>query len=112
MPSKETKRRATDSAVAPELALRADGADVAATVNLIDTSCIEADYWAFTHPHRPPMFGFGSDHNAREYLRNLNVHGGNVWALRCPTAEEASRLRQRQFTAFVVADELAKLHSH
>jgi hypothetical protein len=90
-----------------ETVLRADGADVVGSIAVINTSRVEAERFAFDRPHHAPIFGFGSEHAAREYARLLSQHGVE-FTCRRPTPAEAAQMQNR--TVFVIAVEAGKFN--
>jgi hypothetical protein len=104
---KRTVAAEGDAAAKLETAIRANGADVAKSIALINTGRAEAEYFAFVRPHRAPIFGFGSKHAAHEYARLLSQQAVD-FTYRRLTAAEAAQIQH--CGTFVINDELLKIN--
>ena len=106
---KRTHADEGDAAAKLETAIRANGADVAKSIALINTGRIELEVFAFQRPHYAPIYGLGNATDAANYERLISHHASG-YGMRRLTVDEAAQLRDRRLNVFTIADELAKFN--
>jgi hypothetical protein len=67
-------------------------------------------FWTFSSHGNPPLFGFGTESNARRYTATLNAgRATNRFDVRRPTSAESEQIaRMPVELTFTISDQLAK----